>query len=144
MSGGAFEQLVDADAAVEALAHELHQLQCVLLRGQGGGIDLLGTHRAADRAKARFLLLGLVARGYQVRAVDGPDRLRFKALYTVPGLDGTWRLMGLETEGMGADGRAMLRLHREEPDVAVPDPDVPGTYDAPSTSDGERDDQPPD
>lgn len=56
-----------------------------------------------------------------------PQPLRKKSHYSIPGLDGTWRFMGLETTNMGADGRAILHMVREPaatPD-AEPAPDVP-------------------
>lgn len=53
--------------AVDALARELHQLQCQIVIGRDGGPDFLGIHRGTDRSKARFLLLGLRASGYELR-----------------------------------------------------------------------------
>lgn len=40
--------------------------------------------------------------------------LRFKTSYRVPGLDGTWRIRGLETTNMAADGTAKLLIMRED------------------------------
>lgn len=40
--------------------------------------------------------------------------LEMKARYTIPGLDGVWRLMGLRTTNMGEDGRALLDMVRED------------------------------
>jgi len=45
---------------------------------------------------------------------DAPHSLRMKGRYMIPGLDGVWRIMGLETTDMAADGKATLRLVREE------------------------------
>jgi hypothetical protein len=46
-------------------------------------------------------------------ATEIVTQLHTKALYRIPGLGGAWRLMGLETTGLGADGRATLHLLRD-------------------------------
>lgn len=42
-----------------------------------------------------------------------PASLRFKTSYQVAGLDGTWRIRGLETTNMAEDGTATLLIMRE-------------------------------
>jgi hypothetical protein len=49
---------------------------------------------------------------------ENVTRLRMKAHYTIPGLDGAWRLMGMSTTGMGANGRCELLMIRT--DAAAP------------------------
>ncbi len=53
--------------------------------------------------------------------MDGKDRhqvtqegieLHTKTPYRIPGLDGLWMIRGLETEGMGASGKAILHMQR--------------------------------
>lgn len=53
---------------------------------------------------------------------QGHEQLRLKHPYRVPGLDGTWRITGLETTNLGEDGRAKLHLLRV--DELEPHPDV--------------------
>ncbi len=55
-----------------------------------------------------------LARGAAPTSPSEPESLRFKTSYTVPGLDGTWRIRGLETTNMAADGTAKLFITRED------------------------------
>lgn len=39
--------------------------------------------------------------------------LSTSAVYTIPGLEGTWRISGLETTELGANGQAILHMRRD-------------------------------
>ncbi len=38
--------------------------------------------------------------------------LRTRTAYAVPGLEGSWEIVGMETTDMGADGKAILHVRR--------------------------------
>jgi len=59
----------------------------------------------------------------QTGGTNSPVELRAgrRGLYTIPGLEGTWRLMGLATTNMGEDGRAILHAHRIETPLVAGD-----------------------
>jgi hypothetical protein len=45
--------------------------------------------------------------------------LHMKSYYRIPGLEGVWQFMGLETTNFGEDGRVKLRMVRRVLDTSL-------------------------
>lgn len=58
------------------------------------------------------------AQGMHRRPVAVND-LHMKSYYKIPGLEGAWQLMGLETTNFGEDGKAKLHMVRRVLDTSL-------------------------